>query len=129
MGSNLPISCLLTIIVQEDSVLLWKEVCSNKLLAKVDLVLFLNKCDILELKLKSGVRLQKYVRSFGDRANDPEVAQKCGYMRVICAATRLMGCPRRLQEQVQRHPSRAFTNSTEILRVLHIGHCTYAQFI
>ncbi|TBU61057.1 G-alpha-domain-containing protein [Dichomitus squalens] len=60
----------------EDSVLLWKEVCSNKLLAKVDLVLFLNKCDILESKLKSGVRLQKYVRSFGDRANDPEVAQK-----------------------------------------------------
>ena len=85
MGSNLPISCLLTIIVQEDSVLLWKEVCSNKLLAKVDLVLFLNKCDILELKLKSGVRLQKYVRSFGDRANDPEVAQKCGYMRVLSA--------------------------------------------
>ncbi|KAI0765285.1 G-alpha-domain-containing protein [Fomes fomentarius] len=60
----------------EDSVLLWKEVCSNKLLAKVDLVLFLNKCDILESKLKSGVRLSKYVRSFGERANDPEVAQK-----------------------------------------------------
>nr|WBU87314.1 G-alpha-domain-containing protein [Ganoderma boninense] len=60
----------------EDSVLLWKEVCSNKLLAKVDLVLFLNKCDILESKLKSGVRLQKYVRSFGERPNDPEVAQK-----------------------------------------------------
>lgn len=63
--------------MQEDSVLLWKEVCSNKLLAKVDLVLFLNKCDILESKLKSGVRLSKYVRSFGERANDPEVAQKC----------------------------------------------------
>ena len=57
--------------------LLWKEVCSNKMLAKVDLVLFLNKCDILESKLKSGVRLAKYVRSFGERPNDPEVAQKC----------------------------------------------------
>ena len=62
---------------QEDSVLLWKEVCSNKLLAKVDLVLFLNKCDILESKLRSGVRLSKYVRSFGERPNDPDVAQKC----------------------------------------------------
>lgn len=41
---------------QEDSVLLWKAVCSNKLLANVDLVLFLNKCDILELKLKSGIK-------------------------------------------------------------------------
>ncbi|KAF4616850.1 hypothetical protein D9613_008685 [Agrocybe pediades] len=40
----------------EDSVLLWKAVCSSKLLANVDLVLFLNKCDILEKKLKSGVR-------------------------------------------------------------------------
>ncbi|KAI0336711.1 G-alpha-domain-containing protein [Cubamyces sp. BRFM 1775] len=60
----------------EDSVLLWKEVCSNKLLAKVDLVLFLNKCDILASKLRSGVRLAKYVRSFGDRPNEPEVAEK-----------------------------------------------------
>jgi hypothetical protein len=35
----------------EDSVLLWKAVCSSKLLAGVDLILFLNKCDILERKL------------------------------------------------------------------------------
>ncbi|CDO70181.1 hypothetical protein BN946_scf184774.g9 [Trametes cinnabarina] len=62
--------------VKEDSVLLWKEVCSNKLLAKVDLVLFLNKCDILASKLKSGIRLAKYVRSFGDRPNEPEVVEK-----------------------------------------------------
>ncbi|EMD34671.1 hypothetical protein CERSUDRAFT_86095 [Gelatoporia subvermispora B] len=60
----------------EDSVLLWKAVCSNKLLAKVDLVLFLNKCDILAAKLASGVRLAKYVRSFGNRANDAETAEK-----------------------------------------------------
>ena len=61
----------------EDSVLLWKSVCSNKLLANVDLVLFLNKCDILEAKLKAGVRLAKYVRSFGDRPNDLDTASKC----------------------------------------------------
>ncbi|KAI0674554.1 G-alpha-domain-containing protein [Trametes maxima] len=60
----------------EDSVLLWKEVCSNKLLAKVDLVLFLNKCDILASKLKSGIRLAKYVRSFADRPNEPETVEK-----------------------------------------------------
>ncbi|KAK7047866.1 hypothetical protein VNI00_006194 [Paramarasmius palmivorus] len=63
----------------EDSVLLWKSVCSNKLLANVDLVLFLNKCDILEQKLNSGVRLAKYVRSYGDRPNDMENASK--YLR------------------------------------------------
>lgn len=88
--------------LQEDSVLLWKTVCSNKLLANVDLVLFLNKCDILETKLKAGVRyalgflslvsghrthtiwwtswlyrLAKYVKSFGDRANNLETVSKC----------------------------------------------------
>jgi guanine nucleotide-binding protein alpha-1 subunit len=63
----------------EDSVLIWKAVCSNKLLANVELVLFLNKCDILERKLASGVRLAKYVRSYGDRPNDLENASKCGY--------------------------------------------------
>ncbi|TDL24443.1 G-alpha-domain-containing protein [Rickenella mellea] len=60
----------------EDSVLLWKMICSNKMLAKVDLVLFLNKCDILDRKLKSGIRLAKYVRSFQERPNDAETVQK-----------------------------------------------------
>jgi len=63
----------------EDSVLLWKSICSNKLLANVDLVLFLNKCDILEAKLKAGVRLAKYVRSYGDRVNDLDTVSK--YLR------------------------------------------------
>ncbi|KAK0452104.1 guanine nucleotide-binding protein alpha-4 subunit [Desarmillaria tabescens] len=65
--------------LQEDSVLLWKAVCQNKLLANVDLVLFLNKCDILESKLKSGIRLSKYVRSYGDRENDLDTVSK--YLR------------------------------------------------
>jgi guanine nucleotide-binding protein alpha-1 subunit len=64
----------------EDSVLLWKAVCSNKLLANVDLVLFLNKCDILEAKLNAGVRLGKYVRSYGDRPNDIDTASKCTFV-------------------------------------------------
>ena len=68
---------ILTLLPQEDSVLLWKAICSNKLLAKVDLVLFLNKCDILAAKLNSGIRLAKYVRSFGERPNDSETAEKC----------------------------------------------------
>lgn len=46
-----------SLFLQEDSVLLWKAVCSSKLLANVDLVLFLNKCDLLEKKLNSGIRL------------------------------------------------------------------------
>ncbi|KIY63155.1 G-alpha-domain-containing protein [Cylindrobasidium torrendii FP15055 ss-10] len=53
----------------EDSVLLWKGLCSNKLLQNVELVLFLNKCDILEKKLESGVRMSRYIRSY-DKPND-----------------------------------------------------------
>jgi hypothetical protein len=63
--------------LQEDSVLLWKGICQNKLLAKVDLVLFLNKCDILQRKLESGIRLARYVKSYGERPNDIESASKC----------------------------------------------------
>lgn len=68
----------------EDSVLLWKAVCSNKLLANVDLVLFLNKCDILEKKLNDGVRLTKYVRTYGDRENTLDGVSK--YLRGKFAA-------------------------------------------
>ncbi|KZT36488.1 G-alpha-domain-containing protein [Sistotremastrum suecicum HHB10207 ss-3] len=60
----------------EDSVLMWKMICQNKMLSKVDLVLFLNKCDILGSKLSSGIRLAKYVRSYGERSNDVDTASK-----------------------------------------------------
>ncbi|KAI0318787.1 guanine nucleotide binding protein, alpha subunit [Amylostereum chailletii] len=60
----------------EDSVLLWRAACSNKLLAHVDLVLFLNKCDILQRKLEAGVRLARYVKSYGDRPNEIASASK-----------------------------------------------------
>ncbi|KAF7977989.1 hypothetical protein HWV62_1829 [Athelia sp. TMB] len=54
----------------EDSLLLWKSVVSNKLLADVNIVLFLNKCDLLQSKLNAGVRLKDHMTSYGDRPND-----------------------------------------------------------
>lgn len=36
----------------EDSLLLWKAVTSNKLLANVNVVLFLNKCDLLQVRAR-----------------------------------------------------------------------------
>lgn len=41
--------------VQEDSVFLWKSIVSNKILAHVDLILFLNKCDILSTSFLSSL--------------------------------------------------------------------------
>jgi hypothetical protein len=37
----------------EDSLLLWRSLVQNKLLAHVNIVLFLNKCDLLQVKCYS----------------------------------------------------------------------------
>ncbi|KAJ6520580.1 guanine nucleotide binding protein, alpha subunit [Mycena vulgaris] len=56
----------------DDSLQLFTQVCSNALLKSVHLVLFLNKTDLLKAKIDNGLRVQKYITSFGDRANDYE---------------------------------------------------------
>ncbi|KAL5640494.1 hypothetical protein ACGC1H_007669 [Rhizoctonia solani] len=60
----------------EDSIQLFKMVCGNKLLANVNMVLFLNKCDLLKKKLAAGIKVSKYVTSYGDRPNDYEHVSK-----------------------------------------------------
>lgn len=57
--------------------LLWKSIVSNPLLAPTNLVLFLNKCDVLKAKLAAGIRLGKYVISYADRPNDFQHASEC----------------------------------------------------
>jgi len=54
----------------DDSLQLFTQICSNKLLKKVHMVLFLNKTDILRSKLESGIRVKRYITSFGDRPNE-----------------------------------------------------------
>lgn len=63
--------------MQEDSVQLWKSIIQNPLLKNANLVLFLNKCDVLKAKLQSGTRMADYVMSYGNRPNDFESASKC----------------------------------------------------
>lgn len=63
----------------EDSIKFWTTICRSKLLAKVELILFLNKCDILERKLARGVSMRRYISTYGDRANDMPTASK--YLR------------------------------------------------
>ncbi|PCH39013.1 G-protein alpha subunit [Wolfiporia cocos MD-104 SS10] len=63
----------------EDSITLWKEICQNKLLSKTTLILFLNKMDILQATLAAGIRVNKYVPSYGDQPND--VAHVTKYFR------------------------------------------------
>ncbi|KAH9927896.1 G-protein alpha subunit [Amylocystis lapponica] len=61
----------------EDSITLWREICGNVLLSKTTLILFLNKArlaarpmDILQATLAAGIRVSKYVPSYGEQPND-----------------------------------------------------------
>jgi hypothetical protein len=62
---------------QQDSVQLWKQVVSNPLLQRTNVILFLNKIDIFQKKLNAGIRFGDYVTSYGDRENDFETATSC----------------------------------------------------
>ena len=83
----------------EDSLLLWKSIVSNKLLCNVNIILFLNKCDLLQVcsylqfliavalifyqaKLDAGVRLNQHMVSYGDRPNDYDSISNCGFLSV-----------------------------------------------
>jgi guanine nucleotide-binding protein alpha-1 subunit len=61
----------------EDTYMLWQTLCSLQMLAKTQIILFLNKCDLLEQKLRDGVQVRTHVPSFGDRSNDVETVKKC----------------------------------------------------
>ncbi|KIK61988.1 hypothetical protein GYMLUDRAFT_73000 [Collybiopsis luxurians FD-317 M1] len=81
-----PLSCFDQFLVEdptvnrlEDSLLLWKTIVSNQLLQNTQLILFLNKCDVLKAKLESGIQFNKWVVSYGDRPNTFDGVSK--YMR------------------------------------------------
>jgi guanine nucleotide-binding protein alpha-1 subunit len=61
----------------EDTYMLWQTLCSLQMLAKTQIILFLNKCDLLEQKLRAGVQVRTHVPSFGDRGNDIDTVKKC----------------------------------------------------
>lgn len=64
------------LLPQLDSLTIWKTVCSSKLLSSVTFIMLLNKCDLLEQKLKAGEQFAKYVRSFKE-ANDFKHVSEC----------------------------------------------------
>ncbi|KAI3619671.1 putative g-protein alpha subunit [Moniliophthora roreri] len=59
-----------------DSMKLWRTICSNKLLANVDLILLLNKIDILDAHLKAGIQFSRYVTSYKGRPNEVEAVSR-----------------------------------------------------
>ena len=65
------------LLMQEDSIHLWREVCSNTLLANASIILFINKMDILRQTLSAGLRVADYVPSYGDAPNDAQNVTNC----------------------------------------------------
>ena len=63
-------------MLQKDTLELWDSIVSNKLLSRTEIILFLNKYDILRQKLDLGVRFSKFVTSYRDR-NTAESVGKC----------------------------------------------------
>ena len=63
--------------LQWDSFLLWKSLCVHKLLKKAAFVLLLNKYDLLDAKLQSGIKFRDYVTSYKDRPNKTETVLHC----------------------------------------------------
>ena len=45
----------------EDSYMLWRLVCASKLLQNTQMILFLNKYDLLDQKLRRGVKVKDHV--------------------------------------------------------------------
>ncbi|KAH9948058.1 G-alpha-domain-containing protein [Amylocystis lapponica] len=78
-----PISCFDELLAEdrrvnrlEDTWMLWKSIVRSKLLTRCTIILFLNKYDLLQKKLKSGVLARKFMTSFGDRENSGPVFAK-----------------------------------------------------
>lgn len=63
--------------------MLWQTLCSLQMLAKTQIILFLNKCDLLEQKLRAGVKVRTHVPSFGDRSNDVDTVKKCEHSHYL----------------------------------------------
>ncbi|KAJ7292708.1 guanine nucleotide binding protein, alpha subunit [Mycena rebaudengoi] len=78
-----PISAFDQVLAEEptvnrlaDSYQIWTSIVSNKLLQNTNMILFLNKVDIMHAKLASGIRLSDFVDSYGRRPNDFDSASR-----------------------------------------------------
>ncbi|KAJ7195254.1 G-protein alpha subunit-domain-containing protein [Mycena pura] len=61
----------------QESLDLWREIVGNPLLAKTALIVLFNKKDVLQKHIDAGVKVKKYVPSYGDRPNDVVSVTKC----------------------------------------------------
>ncbi|KAJ2915140.1 hypothetical protein MD484_g5273, partial [Candolleomyces efflorescens] len=76
-----------------DSLRLWQTICSNKILANLEFVIFLNKLDILAAKLKSGIQFSQFVTSYVDKPNETKPVAK--YLLDVFVSLHQQNSPRK----------------------------------
>ena len=62
---------------------LWRTICENPLLKNTDLILFLNKCDVMKEKLRV-VPFSQHVVSYKGRDDDFEGCANCMWISRLC---------------------------------------------
>ncbi|KAJ7448899.1 guanine nucleotide binding protein, alpha subunit [Mycena latifolia] len=77
-----------------DSFEIWTTIVSNKLLAHTNLILFLNKVDILQAKLAAGIRLVDFVPKYGLRPNDYDSVSRFLHKQFHAVLTKHSPAPR-----------------------------------
>ena len=115
----------------EDSLTLWRSICSSKLLARTQLVVFLNKCDLLKRKLKRGIKVKTHLPSYGDRPNEVIAVVKChseSFHSNVTVTDSIL--PDRFAGKVQGHSEASFPGATFLLHLPYHCHCTFwVQYI
>jgi hypothetical protein len=118
------------------------------MLGGATLIVFLNKCDLLEKKLKEGGSLKKWLPSFGDRGNDVASFVKCEWVggeffphfflvppSRPCYPPSLMSsffhaldadivCVSRFKTKVQRDFTSNLAHTEVIIYIRYLRHCT-----
>ncbi|KAF9528505.1 guanine nucleotide binding protein, alpha subunit [Crepidotus variabilis] len=59
----------------EDTLMMWKTICRSKLLFNVQIILFMNKTDLLRKKLNDGISVKKYIPEYKNPNDYEHVAQ------------------------------------------------------
>ena len=102
----------------EDSIMIWKALCSNTLLEQTVIILFLNKMDVLVTALQSGLRVKDHVISYGDLPNDAPSVVKCT-SSLPCTSPLLIHLPADFRERFRAYHVRTSLSNRGVSHSTH----------
>ncbi|KAF8318371.1 G-alpha-domain-containing protein [Clavulina sp. PMI_390] len=91
----------------EDSLKLFQSIVNQPLLKSAHIILLLNKTDVLKQKLQSGIKVSKYIPTYGDSPNTPEAVT--AYFKQAFIGEFELACEKLQQTQRGGSPNRSLT--------------------